>query len=147
MSNIRLVVNERDTLVYNGRGYVDDNYWVPNDDKQQNQLDIAHHLYGLTLGGKLCLAPIKNPKKVLDIGAGTGIWAMDFAVQYPSAHVIGFDLSPIGQVRAIPNVRFEVKDACSPDWGYEQSSFDFIHARGMNGCVSDWVAFHQQTFA
>jgi len=31
----------------------------------------------LALGDKLFLAPIaKNPQKVLDVGTGTGIWAM-----------------------------------------------------------------------
>lgn len=81
---------------------------------------------------------------VLDIGTGTGIWAMDFADQHPSAQVIGFDLSPVFQERVVPNVRFEVKDACNPDWGYEKNSFDFIHARGMYGCGADWPAFYQR---
>ena len=28
--------------------------------------------------GKLFYAPLENPKRVLDIGTGTGIWAMEF---------------------------------------------------------------------
>jgi methylase of polypeptide subunit release factors len=32
---------------------------------------------------------------VLDIGTGTGIWAIDFADEHPEAEVIGTDLSPI----------------------------------------------------
>ncbi|KAI9738286.1 MAG: hypothetical protein M1834_008784 [Cirrosporium novae-zelandiae] len=32
--------------------------------------------------GELCLAPIStHPQRVLDLGTGTGIWAMDFAEQ------------------------------------------------------------------
>lgn len=43
-------------------------------------MDLGHHIYRLVLGGKLCLAPIgDNLKRVLDLGTGTGIWAMDFA--------------------------------------------------------------------
>lgn len=129
----------------NGRRYVNGEYWVPNDERQNNQLDIAHHLYRLTLNGRLYIAPIgESPRMVLDIGTGTGIWAMDFADQHPSAQVIGFDLSPVFQERVVPNVRFEVKDACDPDWGYEKNSFDFIHARGMYGCGADWPAFYQR---
>jgi len=30
----------------------------------------------LALENKLYLAPIENPKKVLDVGTGTGLWAM-----------------------------------------------------------------------
>jgi ribosomal protein L11 methylase PrmA len=35
----------------------------------------------LTLDGKLSLAPIgKNVNRVLDVGTGTGIWAIDFGM-------------------------------------------------------------------
>ncbi len=37
-----------------------------------------HKLTEVTLGGKLNLAPIPaNPKRILDIGTGTGIWAIE----------------------------------------------------------------------
>jgi ubiquinone/menaquinone biosynthesis C-methylase UbiE len=43
-------------------------------------MDLAHHIYILLLEGKLFLSPIgENPQRVLDLGTGTGIWAMDFA--------------------------------------------------------------------
>jgi methylase of polypeptide subunit release factors len=58
--------------------------------------DLQHHLWKATLHGKLFLAPIKdNPQNVLDLGTGTGIWAIEFADKYPSASVLGTDLSPI----------------------------------------------------
>ncbi|OAF60584.1 hypothetical protein VC83_03466 [Pseudogymnoascus destructans] len=125
--------------------YKDGEYWGPNDEQQSNQLDIAHHLFLLTMGGRLFLAPIgDNPQNVLDIGTGTGIWALDFADQYPSARVTGFDLSPIQPQWVAPNLRFEINDACDPDWGYSKQSFDFIHVRAMYGSVAHWPAFYQQ---
>jgi len=34
----------------------------------------------MLLGGELYLAPIpENPQRVLDLGTGTGIWAIEFA--------------------------------------------------------------------
>jgi len=40
---------------------------------------MVHHWYRLTLSGALFRAPIvKNPQMVLDIGTGTGIWAIEF---------------------------------------------------------------------
>ncbi|RDL31137.1 Uncharacterized protein BP5553_09926 [Venustampulla echinocandica] len=127
--------------------YKDGEYWGPNDEKQNNQLDIAHHMYLLMLGGKLHLAPIReDPHNVLDVGTGTGIWAIDFADQYPSSQVIGFDLSPIQPSWLPPNVRFEINDACA-DWDYKKNSFDFIHVRTMYGSVADWPAFYQQALA
>jgi len=54
-------------------------YAIPNDEVEQDRLDMMHHVYSLSLGGKLHLAPLKEPKKILDIGTGTGIWAIDMA--------------------------------------------------------------------
>lgn len=37
-----------------------------------------HKMTEVTLGGKLNLAPIpEDPKRILDIGTGTGIWAIE----------------------------------------------------------------------
>lgn len=43
-------------------------------------MDLVHHIYKILLGGELHLAPLsKNVQRVLDLGTGTGIWALDFA--------------------------------------------------------------------
>ncbi len=51
----------------------------PNDEQEQDRLDMLHHIYLLVQGGRLHTAPIVSPQLVLDIGTGTGIWALDFA--------------------------------------------------------------------
>ena len=48
----------------------------PNDEHSNDLQDLAHHMYLMTLEGKLHLAPLDNPHNILDIGTGTGIWAM-----------------------------------------------------------------------
>ena len=77
----------------NGRryhSYRQGEYIMPNDETEQDRQDLLHHIRYLTLGGDLFLAPIGTaPQLVLDIGTGTGIWAIDFADQFPSAEVIG----------------------------------------------------------
>jgi methylase of polypeptide subunit release factors len=52
-------------------------------------MDFLHHVYAMLLGGKLHLAPLKALQNILDLGTGTGIWAIDFGDQYPSAKVLG----------------------------------------------------------
>ncbi|KAH8897260.1 S-adenosyl-L-methionine-dependent methyltransferase [Thozetella sp. PMI_491] len=130
-----------------GRRYhaLDDGvYWGANDDRQQDAEDMAHELHLLLLNGKLTEAPISdNLQTVLDVGCGTGMWAIDFADAYPSAEVIGVDLSPIQPSYVPPNCRFEI-DNINRDWAYQEGYFDFIHVRGMIGCVPDWVEFHQK---
>lgn len=57
---------------------------------------MAHEKYFLLLDEKRYLAPIgPNPQQILDLGTGTGIWAMDIADQFPSAQVLGIDIAPI----------------------------------------------------
>ena len=52
---------------------------MPNDENEQARLDLYHHMFLQLLGGKLYSAPLDNPQRVLDVGTGTGIWAMEFA--------------------------------------------------------------------
>ncbi|KUJ06936.1 S-adenosyl-L-methionine-dependent methyltransferase [Mollisia scopiformis] len=122
----------------NGRTYhkyKSGNYQLPNDEMEQNRLDLQHHLFHLTFDGKLALAPISNPHVVLDMGTGTGIWAMEYATQNPSASVLGTDLSAIQPQYVPPNCRFEVDDA-EDEWTYS-SKFDYIHGRAMFSCFKD----------
>jgi hypothetical protein len=45
--------------------------------------DLQHHLFRLTMDEKLYLSPIKDDvQNVLDIGTGTGVWAIDFGLCY-----------------------------------------------------------------
>ncbi|KAI5792668.1 S-adenosyl-L-methionine-dependent methyltransferase [Pyronema domesticum] len=111
---------------------------MPTDEKEQDRLDMHHEIMLEMLDGKLHLAPInQNPERILDVGTGTGIWAVDCAALYPSAEMIGTDLSPI-QPSWIPhNVTFEVDDAAR-DWTRPDNYFEFIHIRNISQGIEDW---------
>ena len=70
-------------------------YVIPNDDVEQERMDIHYHSLRLAFDNRHFISPIENPRSILDVGTGTGIWAMDVADDYPGAAVIGIDLSPI----------------------------------------------------
>lgn len=71
---------------------------------------------------------------------------MDFADDYPAAHVIGIDLSPTQPTAVPPNLEFQIMDA-DEDWDFH-ARFDLVHSRLMNGfSVRSWPHFYRQAFA
>lgn len=135
---------------HNGRryhAYREGAYPLPNDEQEQDRLDLLHHVFKLTLGGALFRAPLaSDPQTILDFGTGTGIWAIDIADEFPSAEVTGTDLSPIQPSWVPPNVKFMVDDVEDEwPWGSEHQ-FDFIHGRGMAGSIKDWGRLYAQCY-
>lgn len=82
-----------------------------------DRLDLTHQLFRLLQDDKLYLCPLTNPApRVLDVGTGTGIWAIELGKrcpafarilrqenkrrlnyvgdELPKAEIIGTDLSP-----------------------------------------------------
>ncbi|CAJ0552245.1 Ff.00g062240.m01.CDS01 [Fusarium sp. VM40] len=135
---------------YQGRTFHSDKYntdpLTPNDEQQRISIDITHHYLTLLLDGKLTLAPIKEDmEKVLDVGTGTGIWAIDFADEHPNTEVIGTDLSPIQPSWVPPNVKFEIEDATNT-WSWSDNTFDLVHMRYLIGSITDWGALFKEAF-
>jgi ubiquinone/menaquinone biosynthesis C-methylase UbiE len=134
----------------NGRryhGYRSGAYVLPNDEQEQDRLDLLHHIFTLILGGKLYDAPIHPPpQRVLDVGTGTGIWAIDFADENPGCEVLGTDLSPIQPTWVPANLKFYIDDAES-EWVYgTDEHFDFIHVRTLSGAIGDWDKLTRQCY-
>ena len=96
------------------------------------------------LRGKLFTAPLTEPKRILDLGTGTGIWAIEVGDMFPKADVLGNDLSPIQPRWVPPNVRFEVDDI-EADWTFS-GYFDFIFCRQMGATLRDWPRLMKQCF-
>ncbi|RDW64247.1 hypothetical protein BP5796_10749 [Coleophoma crateriformis] len=140
-----------DYVTENGRRYhrfKEGGYLGPNDEAEQDRLDLQHHLFLLGFNNRLHFAPIEEIQggfhTVLDIGTGTGIWAMEFATAYPHVSVIGTDLSPIQPEYVPQNCQFEIDDA-EDQWTFTQK-FDYIHGRALFSCFSSHVAVFKSAF-
>ncbi|KAI8662855.1 hypothetical protein NCS56_01090100 [Fusarium sp. Ph1] len=133
----------------NGRTYhryKDGKYNLPNDELEAERLgnpalDLQHHLFLLTFDDSLGLAPPNKAKsevkRVLDLGTGTGIWAMDFGDEHPEAHVVGVDFVP-------PNVEFFIDDI-DEEWNHS-APFDYIHSRMMTSSIGNWPEYLKKIY-
>lgn len=134
------------------------------------RLDIKHHVMMLLCGGHLHLAPLPSPGRILDIGTGSGIWAMQMAEQYPESMVIGTDLSPVQPGKYEPmaqmsekiemtsqcmlnncsgpsNIQFMIDDVNKPTWSWPNDNyFDYIHSRYMIGSIENWKALAAKAY-
>ncbi|ORY70509.1 S-adenosyl-L-methionine-dependent methyltransferase, partial [Pseudomassariella vexata] len=112
------------------QAYREDKYFLPNDAVEQERLDLQHESFNLLCDRKLSFAPFRRdqPFTVLDVGTGTGIWAIEFAKQYPHAKVIGTDLSIIQPLEAAPANCHFVREDVEDEWTLDEL-FDFIHLR------------------
>ena len=120
-------------------------YTLPNDVDEQDRTEVKYHAIRLALQDTLFFAPISHPSAILDVGTGTGLWAVDTADNYPGALVIGTDLSPIQPTYVPPNLQFEIADA-DEDWTFSQK-FDLIHCRIMNDfSLKSWPHYFEQAY-
>ena len=65
---------------------------------------------------------------------------------YPSAQVLGCDLSPIQPEWVPPNVKFMVDDVESA-WIHPENHFDYIHARHTVMAIKDWPKLLEEVLA
>ncbi|KAI9879150.1 MAG: hypothetical protein M1830_009409 [Pleopsidium flavum] len=132
----------------NGRryhAYSEGSYVMPNDETELDRLDMTHRMMTLLCDERLHLAPIGElPQRILDVGTGTGIWCIEMGDQYPSAEIVGNDLSPEQPRNVPPNVKFEVDDVEMP-WTYN-IPFDYIHCRYMAASITNWPQLVERCF-
>ncbi|KAH8886942.1 S-adenosyl-L-methionine-dependent methyltransferase [Thozetella sp. PMI_491] len=113
-------------------------YSRPNDERELERLLILHEIMTSAIGHRLYLAPVEKEKihTILDIGTGTGVWAIEIGEEFPNATVIGNDLSANMPTFVPPNVKFEVDDVES-EWVHSQK-FSWIFCRYMAASILNW---------
>ena len=92
------------------------------------------------------LARLPGDARVLDVGCGPGTITVDLAARVPEGEVTGIDAASDvlalarqeADRRGQGNVRFEVGDVY--DLGYDDDSFDVVHAHQVLQHLSDPVA-------
>ncbi|KAL3471873.1 hypothetical protein BJX99DRAFT_250075 [Aspergillus californicus] len=113
-------------------------YVYPNDEREMDRLDMQHHMCKLLTGGRLYFAPLKNPRRILDIGTGSGIWPIEISNIFPDTMITGTDLSPCQPNNVPENVHFIVDDMTENEWVVNRNTHDFIHAGHLSGSLPSY---------
>lgn len=117
---------------------------MPIDHVELFRWTLNHEVF-LKLLGCLSTIPLRNPSNILDVGTGTGEWAMKMAELHPECEVVGTDIAAIAPTKNVPmNVFFEIEDA--EDWDRSPSFYDLIHLRSMEGAFQDWRSLYDNIF-
>ncbi|KAG8966161.1 hypothetical protein FRC05_002785 [Tulasnella sp. 425] len=123
-------------------------YSLPTDAKEHNRLDYQHEMIKHLLGDSIYPNPdvVKNAlsldadstPNIVDIGTGSGVWAIEMAEQFPHANVLGCDIVlPNHPSDAVPsNCRFEFLDV-NKDMNKLQPIFNVVHWRLVEPATSD----------
>ena len=103
----------------------------------------------LSLGGlypcpdivQAILAPVPGEtKRIMDVGCGSRIWAIEMANEFPHVEVLGLDVPQAvehWQGEYPPNCRFEGTDFQFAMPERYLDNFDIIHMRFIASAVSD----------
>ncbi|KAG8926062.1 hypothetical protein FRC02_009226 [Tulasnella sp. 418] len=130
-----------------------DIYMLPADIEEHSRLDIQHDLLKTLLDGSLFIRQdlvdrvlSDDPSRpetpnVLDIGTGSGAWAVEVAHVYPNVQVTGLDLAPANFSEQPPlNCTFEIDDV-NLGLQHYANTFDVVHCRDISQGITDYEAF------
>ncbi|MBX5455729.1 MAG: class I SAM-dependent methyltransferase [Thermogemmatispora sp.] len=108
-------------------------YMLPKDLGEVNRLDFQHYVLWALLRANY-LAPIGQPRRILDVGCGTGQWAFELCQQFPQVEVVGVDLEQVKATTPPSNYRFVQGDVLR-GLPFANASFDFVHQRLLTSAL------------
>jgi hypothetical protein len=59
---------------------------------ENERLDLQYELLKVVYGGRHYFAPLQKPKKILDIGTGTGMWCLEMGECFLTSQNFFFSL-------------------------------------------------------
>ncbi|KAG8962342.1 hypothetical protein FRC03_004319 [Tulasnella sp. 419] len=120
---------------------------VVQDTEEHERLEYQHRALTLTLDSlyaapdlvRAAMMPSQSyTPAAVDLGTGSGQWAVEFAREFPHASVVGIDIAPPAPKGPVPpNCRFEVDDVNLPLDHYTKC-FNVCHMRAIDHGVYDY---------
>ncbi|ATY58519.1 methyltransferase LaeA [Cordyceps militaris] len=128
-----------------------DKYLFPIDREETDRCDTFHKFFQLARKNQVFSYPIlRGNARVLDLGTGTGIWAIDVAENYLKwAHVMAVDLNKIQPALIPPNVEMVQFDIEEASWEPLLKDCDLVHMRLLLGSIHNtlWPNIYRNAYA
>ncbi|KAJ7899150.1 S-adenosyl-L-methionine-dependent methyltransferase [Mycena olivaceomarginata] len=123
-------------------------YLLPADDEEIKVNSLEVQLIKFIFNGRIYTGPLREVvqfgpyRKALDLGTGSGEWAVELSDEIPYVFVTGVDIAPI-QFQEVPSRcrhvhLFALK---RPNMPYEDAYFDLIHACAIHTGIRDYPHF------
>ncbi|PGH06208.1 hypothetical protein AJ79_06596 [Helicocarpus griseus UAMH5409] len=136
-------------------------YMYPCDELERDRLDIFHKVIMVARQNELLSFQLSKPSplmnnlgggppmidrgpRILDLGCGTGMWAIEMATKYPHAYVLGIDLAAMQPLERPPNCDFQTPRDFETPWFLGDDSWDIIHLQMGCGSVSNWARLYSR---
>ncbi|KAK8150838.1 hypothetical protein G3M48_005933 [Beauveria asiatica] len=127
-----------------------DKYQFPIDKEETNRYDMFHKFFLLARRERVFTYAIHRPNpRVLDLGTGTGIWAINVAEDYlKDGHIMAVDLNKIQPALIPRNVETLQFDLEEPSWEPLLKDCDLIHMRLLLGSIHNslWPSTYRKAF-
>lgn len=130
-------------------------YVLPNDAPEHTRLETqAAHLKA-NMDNNVIHSPLSDPRRILDVGCGTGSVTRDLATLFPQAKVYGLDLAPVPQIsdQILPSnieyVQGNIMELDVENPGHETiagGGFDLIYSRLLICGMTNWTDYIPKTF-
>jgi SAM-dependent methyltransferase len=104
-------------------------YLLPKDAQEDERLRFQHYALHHAFGNHY-LAPLSpDTRTMLDVGCGTGVWAIDMAQHFPHAHILGVDITLTSLPHTLPTTCLFCQADILQGLPFPSQQFDFTHQR------------------
>ncbi|KAI9171713.1 protein LAE1 [Paramyrothecium foliicola] len=126
-------------------------YLFPIDSEELNRQDIFHKFFLVARDDKPYAYPLRSdpPPKILDLGTGTAIWAINVAEDFaPGSEMVAVDLNQIQPLLIPRGLTIKQFDIEEPSWDPLQKDCDLIHIRMLFGAIRAdlWPQVYRNVF-
>lgn len=110
-------------------------YLLPKDALEDSRLNYQHYVMYLSIGSHY-IAPLPTAvSRILDVGTGTGIWAIEMANHFPMAQIVGCDITDTSFKTDLPRNCILTTGNILKGLPFPDQTFEYTHQRFLTAAI------------